>query len=172
MAKERAARAGWRSRRGVRCLVGMRVDGIAMDGTRITAPALRKGFRPGIIPPVSASCSGYWPAFPGLAAGRPGSGRLFMRANAKAWGKPEQQRPLAAACAAARIHPTVSFHALRHTYASRLATRGVLLWVIAAQLGHADTRMVEKHYGHLAPSYVAEICVRLLDRSDWSNLRP
>ena len=27
--------------------------------------------------------------------------------------------------------------------------------VIAAQLGHADTRMTEKHYAHLAPSYVA-----------------
>ncbi len=28
--------------------------------------------------------------------------------------------------------------------------------VVARNLGHADTRMVEKHYGHLAPSYVAE----------------
>jgi hypothetical protein len=34
--------------------------------------------------------------------------------------------------------------------------RGVPLAVIASQLGHADTRMVEKHYGHLAPSYVAD----------------
>jgi hypothetical protein len=24
------------------------------------------------------------------------------------------------------------------------------------ELGHSDTRMVEKHYGHLAPSYVSE----------------
>ena len=34
--------------------------------------------------------------------------------------------------------------------------KGVPLAVIAAQLGHANTRMVEKHYGHLAPNYVAE----------------
>ena len=34
--------------------------------------------------------------------------------------------------------------------------RGAPLAVIAKQLGHADTRMVEKHYGHLAPSYVAD----------------
>jgi integrase len=33
--------------------------------------------------------------------------------------------------------------------------RGVPMGVIAAQLGHADTRMTEKHYAHLAPSYVA-----------------
>jgi integrase len=28
--------------------------------------------------------------------------------------------------------------------------------VIAEQLGHADTRMTEKHYAHLAPPYVAD----------------
>ena len=34
--------------------------------------------------------------------------------------------------------------------------KGVGLGVFAAQLGHADTRMTEKHYAHLAPSYVAD----------------
>ena len=34
--------------------------------------------------------------------------------------------------------------------------RGVALPVIAAQLGHSDSQMVERHYGHLAPSYVAD----------------
>ena len=33
---------------------------------------------------------------------------------------------------------------------------GVPLLVVAKNIGHADTRMVEKHYGHIAPSYVAE----------------
>jgi hypothetical protein len=33
---------------------------------------------------------------------------------------------------------------------------GMPLMVVAKNLGHADTRMVEKHYGHLSPSYVAE----------------
>jgi len=28
--------------------------------------------------------------------------------------------------------------------------------VVAKNLGHANTTMVEAHYGHLAPSYVAE----------------
>jgi site-specific recombinase XerD len=46
--------------------------------------------------------------------------------------------------------------ALRHSYASRLAMKGVPLAVIAAQLGHSDTRMVEKHFGHLSPGYVAD----------------
>jgi hypothetical protein len=30
------------------------------------------------------------------------------------------------------------------------------LMVVARNLGHSDTRMVEKHYGHLAPSYVSD----------------
>ena len=34
--------------------------------------------------------------------------------------------------------------------------KGVRLAVIAAQLGHSDIRMVEKHYGHLRPSYVTD----------------
>ena len=33
---------------------------------------------------------------------------------------------------------------------------GVPLMVVARNLGHADTRMVEKHYGHLTTSYVRE----------------
>jgi len=32
---------------------------------------------------------------------------------------------------------------------------GAPLMVVAAALGHVDTRMVEKHYGHLSPSYAA-----------------
>lgn len=72
------------------------------------------------------------------------------------WGASDQFRAIAEACTAARIAPAVSFHVLRHTYASRLAARAVPLPVIAAQLGHADTRMTERHYAHLAPSYVAD----------------
>ena len=52
----------------------------------------------------------------------------------------------------AKIEPSATFHTLRHTYTSALAMRGV----IAAQLGHGDTRMTEKHYTHFAPSYVAD----------------
>jgi integrase len=56
----------------------------------------------------------------------------------------------------AKIMPAVTFHILRHTHGSQLAMNGVPMGVIAAQLGHADTRMTEKHYAHLSPSYVAQ----------------
>lgn len=72
------------------------------------------------------------------------------------WGKSHQCRIMREACAQANITPAASFHELRHTYASRLAMRGVPMAVIAAQLGHSDTRMTERHYAHLGPTYVAD----------------
>ena len=33
---------------------------------------------------------------------------------------------------------------------------GVPLLVVARNLGHVDTRMVEKHYGHLTQSFITE----------------
>ena len=33
---------------------------------------------------------------------------------------------------------------------------GMPLMVVARNLGHADTRTVEKHYGHLAPSFISD----------------
>jgi integrase len=68
----------------------------------------------------------------------------------------EQVRLMREACAMAGIIPAVGFHVLRHTHGSLLAMRGVPMAVIARQLGHADTRMTEKHYAHLAPNYVAD----------------
>ena len=55
-----------------------------------------------------------------------------------------------------KIKPAISFHILRHTWASHAVMNGVPLMVVAKNLGHADTGMVEKHYGHLAPSYIVE----------------
>ena len=71
------------------------------------------------------------------------------------WKRSEQQRPFLAACETAQL-ADIRFHGLRHTYASRLVMKGAPLAVVAAQLGHSDTRMVEKHYGHLAPNYVRD----------------
>jgi integrase len=94
--------------------------------------------------------------FAALSAGRMGGALVFRKDPEKAWRASEQQRPLEEACRRAKIEPAATFHVLRHTYASSLAMKGVPMGVIAAQLGHSDTRMTEKHYAHLAPSYVAE----------------
>lgn len=95
--------------------------------------------------------------FTGETAGRPGDEILFRRAGGSGWGASHQARPMLAACKKAEITPAISFHILRHTYGSWLAMRGVPLQVIAEALGHADTRITQRHYGHLAPSYVAQV---------------
>jgi integrase len=94
--------------------------------------------------------------FARLTAGKLGSDPVFVRRDGGVWRKSHQMRPMLDACNRAKIKPAVSFHVLRHTHGSTLAMRGVPMGVIAEQLGHADTRMTEKHYVHLAPSYVAE----------------
>ena len=94
--------------------------------------------------------------FQDWTADRLGADQIFLRADGNAWGASHQKRPLDEASGQAGVSPAVNFHILRHTYASHLAMRGVPMGVIAAQLGHADTRMTEKHYAHLSPSYVAQ----------------
>ncbi len=95
--------------------------------------------------------------FSSLAAGKTlGTALLFTRTDGNAWGKSHQLRPMLDASDCAKIKPAASFHVLRHTHGSMLAMRGVPMGVIAEQLGHADTRMTEKHYAHFAPSYVAD----------------
>ncbi len=102
-------------------------------------------------------------------AGRPAGDLLFTRSGVarrkrqevgEAWGKSDQARFMTVACEAARLDP-LSFHELRHSYASILVNKGVPLAYIAAQLGHSDTRMVEKHYGHLAPNAMAQAIRKL-----------
>lgn len=93
--------------------------------------------------------------FAELAKGKTGDKLLLTREDGGPWLGSHQLRRMVDASARAKIVPAVSFHLLRHTYGSRLAMRAVPMGVIAAQLGHADTRMTERHYAHLGPSYVA-----------------
>jgi integrase len=92
----------------------------------------------------------------GITAWRSPSEALFTRADGGRWGKSHQRRPLLEACKAARIEPAIGFHILRHTWASLRIMAGLPLMVAAQVLGHSDTRMVEKHYGHLAQSFIRE----------------
>ena len=94
--------------------------------------------------------------FAETTAGRGGRDPVFRRPDGEPWGKGHQFRPLALACKRAKISPPASFHVLRHTFASHLTMAGAPTLVVAKSLGHADTRMVEKHYAHLAEDWVAE----------------
>jgi integrase len=87
---------------------------------------------------------------------RAGSEPMLLKEDGSMWRKSHQLRPMNEACRRGKIDPPINFHALRHTWASLAAMNGVPLLIVAKNLGHSDTRMVEKHYGHLAPSYIAD----------------
>jgi integrase len=132
-------------------LAAMKAADFHRDGGTVTIPRSKSGKARHVA--LTAEGAVF---FDNATAGLRSGDIIFRRANGAAWKHSDQFRPMREACAAARIEPAISFHILRHTYGSRLAMRGVPMGVIAAQLGHADTRMTERHYAHLAPSYVAD----------------
>jgi hypothetical protein len=81
---------------------------------------------------------------------------LMFTNGSGAWTKSAQSRPMRAAC------PVCGSHRL--SASTRCATlgrpsrvmAGVPLLVVARDVGHTDTRMVDRHYGHLARSHVTE----------------
>ena len=91
-----------------------------------------------------------------VTAGRAGNKTIFLRADGTPWKSSQQARPMREAAERAKINPLISFHGLRHTWASLSVMAGVPLMVVAKNLGHVDTRMVERHYGHLAPSFIVD----------------
>lgn len=91
---------------------------------------------------------------------------LRRRANGSSWVHPSQRKtsPLIAknfyhrqflpAIEKAKL-PHLTWHHLRHTFASRLAMSGQSDQTIAALLGHASTALV-KRYAHLSPSHLKD----------------
>jgi integrase len=93
--------------------------------------------------------------FASITKDRSGDEAMFLKEDGQPWLRDHQKDPIADACELAKIKPA-NFHVLRHTWASHAVMNGVPLLLVAKNLGHTDTRMVEKHYGHLAPSYVTD----------------
>ncbi|MGA7523479.1 MAG: tyrosine-type recombinase/integrase [Acidobacteriaceae bacterium] len=147
-------------------LTAMRVDAFNPDANTIHVERSKSG--KGRYIPLTEEGAAF---FASIASERKADAPMFThapqshrKAEPSTDGKPElepwehsQQRYwMLQACETATIEPAIGFHILRHTYASQLAMNGTPMPVIAALLGHADTRMTEKHYGHLSPSYVAD----------------
>jgi integrase len=97
--------------------------------------------------------------FQHLAAGRAGDEHLLRRADGLAWGKSHQCQRMGEACAAARIVPAVGFHALRHSFASFCAANGMTMKDLADVLGHADSRITERHYVHFSKGHRARVTI-------------
>ena len=89
-----------------------------------------------------------------LTAGRSGDEHVLLNGS-KPWSKGAQQHRMDAGCEDAGID-RVTFHQLRHTFASHYVMNGGHLLDLSKQLGHSTTRMVETHYGHLSDEYLRD----------------
>jgi integrase len=101
--------------------------------------------------------------FEGITAGRQSTEPMFVRdgevkrasqGSGQGWMAGDQKGRMEAASKSAGL-ARLTFHELRHTAASTWIAAGLDLIIVAKQLGHADTRMVEQHYGHLCPTAAA-----------------
>lgn len=136
-------------------LTAMRVDAFNSHAKTIHVERSKSG--KGRFIPLTEEGASF---FASITVDRNASEPMFIhddgRREDKPWEHSQQRYWMQQACDEAKIAPAIGFHILRHTYASQLAMNGTPMPVIAALLGHADTRMTEKHYGHLSPSYVAD----------------
>jgi integrase len=99
--------------------------------------------------------------FRGLTAGRHHDELILTRPDGSAWTRNSQTIPMKRSCMAAKIKPLPFYSATRHSYASHAAMNGMPLMLIARNLGHVSTVMVERFYAHLARDYAAREISRL-----------
>lgn len=111
--------------------------------------------------------------FERLTAGKAASDRVLTKAGGEPWGKSQQGDRMQDASEKAKIDPPVTFHQLRHHYASSYLMAGGNPTDLAEQLGHADTKMIERHYKHLADRWRAKQAQRFVPEVgvDTGNVR-
>jgi site-specific recombinase XerD len=132
-------------------VVGMRAADFHAGAGTVSLSTSKSG-KPRLIHLTDEGCAFFAAATVGKAA----NGLVFRRGDGEPWGRSHQFRPLREASERAKIAPAISFHILRHTYASRLVMRGVPMAVVAQQIGDSEA-ITAKHYAHLAPSYVGDM---------------
>jgi integrase len=91
-----------------------------------------------------------------LRMGKARSALLLAKDDGTPWKKSDQEKRFKVARQSAGIADDATFHSCRHVFAARLVSKGVPLMAVANQLGHSDIKMLEEHYGHLAPSIIAD----------------
>src|SRR5262249_40444064 len=78
------------------------------------------------------------------------TGYVFTDAGGKPFNSPRLNFRLARACRKAGLR-VITWHVLRHTFATQLAMKGIPLHVVQALLGHVSIATTMR-YAHVAPS--------------------
>ena len=90
--------------------------------------------------------------FLNLCQGKNRNDLVLLSPNGLPWNR-TYRHALTKALGIAKLDKYVTFHTLRHTYASQLVEDGTPLSIVARQLGHSSTSTVDKVYGHLSPTW-------------------
>lgn len=90
--------------------------------------------------------------FENQVKGRRHGALMFPRSDGTAWRKDHQRKRMKVACEAARIEKDITFHNLRHTFASLLAMGGTRPELLRKQMGHSSARMTDR-YTHFEKAY-------------------
>jgi len=88
-------------------------------------------------------------------------GRVFCHADGTAFTASEVKDVVPSACRRAGLAKRLTWHDLRHTFASHLVMRGVPLKAVQELMGHATIDQTMR-YAHLSPE-VRRDAVRVLD---------
>ena len=131
-------------------LIAMRVGDYHPDSATVEL-RITKSAKPRMVPLTDDGVN----LFERLTAGRKRDERMLTREDGSPWRPGHQARRMRAACERAGVDH-IGIHMLRHAYGGLLAQQNVPLQVIAVAMGHADSRMTEKHYAHLQPDFVAD----------------
>lgn len=86
--------------------------------------------------------------------GSPTTGLIFPSRNGKKLDKQAHIRHWKKVISLAQIDLDLDFYSLRHHFISSMVAGGVPMFTVARLAGHKSVRMIEQHYGHLAPSSV------------------
>lgn len=65
------------------------------------------------------------------------------------------------------VKEAIDFYSLRHHFISKMVSSGVDVFTVARLAGHRDLKMIQKHYGHLAPDSSARAIAMVA--SDFSS---
>jgi integrase len=94
--------------------------------------------------------------FEELTAHRKPDEFMFQKSTGQPWHPSDQIRPMYAALARSGITKPITFHQLRHGFASLSLQNGMRLEEVGDILGHRDLKITQKHYARFSGSHLLD----------------
>lgn len=95
--------------------------------------------------------------------GYPTTGLVFPSSTSKKLDKQAHVRHWKKVISIAQIDCNLDFYSLRHHFISSMVAGGVPMFTVARLAGHKSVKMIEQHYGHLAPSSVEDALSKVMN---------